>query len=311
MWSPWRWETRTASMSSHVYPPSESAWASPRWEGSPASNSRTVPPCSTSMRFPELPLRSGRTANPLLKGQKLQPGSFVRGSRGADAQNLEDHRFDHDERLAFLPDAPGQDLLSPPERGGKVDRGRAVACGDASHPHDLERIGELLPDRVRGEGRLPGPGHHLASPDRPEKEEPSRGDPLCFAKGGERRHDLLSVVEPGEHDPADLPFFSLYRIAHLGDHGAYLVNTKSFPFTSDWWQGKQVPCCVSSAGFPFTNRPNPHPPVEAYFFAFLTMNSIRCGSPGTNAVSNSADFTRFHANLARIDPSGKGRVPAR
>src|SRR4030067_534538 len=70
---------------------------------------RSGPPCSTSMRLPELPLRSGRTANPLLKGQKLQPGSFVRGSRGADAQNLEDHRFDHDERLAFLPDAPRQE----------------------------------------------------------------------------------------------------------------------------------------------------------------------------------------------------------
>src|SRR4030042_2064443 len=66
MWSPWRWETRTASMSSHVYPPSESAWTSPRCEGRPASTSRTVPACSTSMRFPELPLRRGRTANPLL-----------------------------------------------------------------------------------------------------------------------------------------------------------------------------------------------------------------------------------------------------
>src|SRR3990170_9152284 len=203
MWSPWRWETRTASMSSHVYPPSESAWASPRWEGSPASNSRTVPPCSTSMRFPELPLRSGRTANPLLKGQKLQPGSFVRGSRGADAQNLEDHRFDHDERLAFLPDAPGQDLLPPPERGVQVDRGRAVARGDASHPHDLERIRELTPDRVRGEGGVPGPGHQFSALDRPEKEEPPRNDPFPFTQACERRHYLPPVVKPGEHDLAD------------------------------------------------------------------------------------------------------------
>src|SRR3990172_6589741 len=41
------------------------------------------------------------------------------------------------------------------------------------------------------------------------------------------------------------------------------------------------------------------------------MNSILCGSPGTNAVSNSADFTRFHASFARLAPSGKGRAPAR
>src|SRR3990170_2501838 len=39
-------------------------WSLWRWDTSPASTSRTVPACSTSVRFPELPLRSGVTWNP-------------------------------------------------------------------------------------------------------------------------------------------------------------------------------------------------------------------------------------------------------
>ncbi|OGR21684.1 MAG: hypothetical protein A2559_05550 [Deltaproteobacteria bacterium RIFOXYD2_FULL_66_9] len=60
-WSPWRWETSSASTSSHTRSASKSAATRPRWDGNPASTRRTVPACSTSVRFPELPLRSGVT----------------------------------------------------------------------------------------------------------------------------------------------------------------------------------------------------------------------------------------------------------
>ena len=60
-WSLWRWDTRTASTSSHPHPASARAAESPRWEGSPASTSRIVPACETSVRFPEEPLRRGVT----------------------------------------------------------------------------------------------------------------------------------------------------------------------------------------------------------------------------------------------------------
>ena len=70
-------------------------------------------------------------------------------------------------------------------------------------------------------------------------------------------------------------------------------------------------CTFSSAGLPSMNRPNPHPPVAAYFFEFFTMNSIRGATPGTKVLANSADVTRFHASFARIVPSGNGSVFAR
>src|SRR5512139_1835149 len=56
------------------------------------------------------------------------------------------------------------------------------------------------------------------------------------------------------------------------------------------------------------NRPNPQPPVDAYFFEFFTMKSTHISPPGTKVLSNSADFTRFQEGLTRTAPSGKGSV---
>ena len=45
-------------------------------------------------------------------------------------------------------------------------------------------------------------------------------------------------------------------------------------------------------------RAKPQPPVDVYFFEFLTMNSIRGGAPGLNAPGNSGIGSRFHASFA-------------
>jgi hypothetical protein len=52
---------------------------------------------------------------------------------------------------------------------------------------------------------------------------------------------------------------------------AYFVKSRSCAFALTSWHGKQVSCWASSIGSPLMNRPNPQPPVAAYFFESLTM----------------------------------------
>jgi hypothetical protein len=55
--------------------------------------------------------------------------------------------------------------------------------------------------------------------------------------------------------------------------------------------------------------------VAAYFFESLTMNCTVVAAPGTEAASNSPDWTRFQASLARMGPvrerQGSGPVGGR
>src|SRR3990170_2841778 len=122
IWSPCRWETSNASISSQERPASARARLSPFREGIPASTSRRVSPCSTSVRFPELPLRSGRTEKFLVNGEKLQPETRVEGAGGPNPFDLQHHRLHHEKHLPLLPDAAGQDLPPSPEGGVQVDR---------------------------------------------------------------------------------------------------------------------------------------------------------------------------------------------
>jgi hypothetical protein len=66
------------------------------------------------MRFPELPLRSGRTEILSFNGEKLLPGRLVRVPCGADARNFRDPCLDYEECFAIPPDALGQDLVPLP-----------------------------------------------------------------------------------------------------------------------------------------------------------------------------------------------------
>ena len=61
---------------------------------------------------------------------------------------------------------------------------------------------------------------------------------------------------------------------------------------------------------PLMKRPNPQPPVAAYFLESLTITWTVVAAPGMVADANSGDCFRFQARLTRMVPSGNGSFPA-